>query len=194
MASIAVLKGCEVLVVLNKWDLEPAEALRGIYEAAGFPVLAVSAETGQGIGDLIPLIAGKLSAFTGNSGVGKSSILNAIDPSFALQVGEVSQKLGRGRHTTRHVELYALGEDTYVADTPGFSSFDTDQMEVILKENLQSKARIDLPRRGYVVLPNSSAAGASESTRVLGVQLDFLPACPHECPCQMVDPLYQPRH
>ena len=136
VASIAVLKGCEVLVVLNKWDLEPAEALRGIYEAAGFPVLAVSAETGQGIGDLIPLIADKLSAFTGNSGVGKSSILNAIDPSFALQVGEVSQKLGRGRHTTRHVELFTLACGARVVDTPGFSSFDGAEVSWELKDHL----------------------------------------------------------
>ena len=83
------------------------------------------------------ILQGKLTAFTGNSGVGKSSILNRMCPELALPTGEVSEKLGRGRHTTRHVELYRLGEDTYVADTPGFSSFDTDQMDVILKENLQ---------------------------------------------------------
>jgi ribosome biogenesis GTPase len=69
--------------------------------------------------------------------VGKSSILNRLSPELNLATGEVSEKLGRGRHTTRHVELYCLGEDTYVADTPGFSSFDTDQMDIILKENLQ---------------------------------------------------------
>ena len=83
------------------------------------------------------MLRGKLTAFTGNSGVGKSSILNRLCPSLSLPTGEVSEKLGRGRHTTRHVELYSLGEDTYVMDTPGFSSFDTDQMDVILKENLQ---------------------------------------------------------
>jgi ribosome biogenesis GTPase len=87
--------------------------------------------------ELRALLAGKLTAFTGNSGVGKSSILNRLCPELQLATGEVSEKLGRGRHTTRHVELYALGENTYVADTPGFSSFDTDQMDVILKENLQ---------------------------------------------------------
>ena len=69
--------------------------------------------------------------------MGKSSILNALCPELHLATGEVSEKLGRGRHTTRHVELYDLGDGTYVADTPGFSSFDTDQMDVILKENLQ---------------------------------------------------------
>ena len=69
--------------------------------------------------------------------MGKSSILNRLCPELQLPTGEVSEKLGRGRHTTRHVELYRLDEDTYVADTPGFSSFDTDQMDLILKENLQ---------------------------------------------------------
>ena len=64
-------------------------------------------------------------------------MLNALCPELGLTTGEVSEKLGRGRHTTRHVELYDLGEDTFVADTPGFSSFDTDQMDVMLKENLQ---------------------------------------------------------
>ena len=88
-------------------------------------------------GTLRAALAGKLTAFTGNSGVGKSSVLNRLAPRLGLRTGEVSEKLGRGRHTTRHVELYALDGNTFVADTPGFSSFDTDQMDVILKENLQ---------------------------------------------------------
>jgi ribosome biogenesis GTPase len=100
-------------------------------------VIRASAETGEGVEELRNLISGKLTAFTGNTGVGKSSMLNALCPELNLATGEVSEKLGRGRHTTRHVQLYCLEQDTYVADTPGFSSFDTDQMEVILKENLQ---------------------------------------------------------
>ena len=83
-----------------------------------------------------PLIAGKLSAFTGNSGVGKSSILNALDPEFHLQVGDVSQALGRGRHTTRHVELYRLSCGADVVDSPGFSSFETDELNLELKHRL----------------------------------------------------------
>ena len=83
------------------------------------------------------LITGKTVAFTGNSGVGKSSILNRLAPDLHVLTGEVSERLGRGRHTTRHIELFALPDGTFVADTPGFSSFDTDQMEVVLKENLQ---------------------------------------------------------
>ena len=137
VAAIAGDQEVPVCLCVNKCDLDPGVDLLRIYRKAGFPVIAASAETGAGVEEIRNLIRGKLVAFTGNSGVGKSSILNCLCPELALPVGEVSEKLGRGRHTTRHVELYRLEEDTYVADTPGFSSFDTDQMDVILKENLQ---------------------------------------------------------
>ncbi len=137
VAAIAGDQEVPVYLCVNKCDLDPGLELVRIYEHAGFPVLRTSAETGEGVETLLSLLKGKLTAFTGNSGVGKSSILNCLCPELHLATGEVSEKLGRGRHTTRHVELYDLGENTYVADTPGFSSFDTDQMEVILKENLQ---------------------------------------------------------
>ena len=137
VAAIAGDQEVDVILCINKCDLDPAEDLIRIYTHAGFKVIAASAETGEGVENLRNLIRGKLVAFTGNSGVGKSSILNRLSPALNLPTGEVSEKLGRGRHTTRHVELYDLGEETYVADTPGFSSFDTDQMDVMLKENLQ---------------------------------------------------------
>ena len=137
VAAIAGDQEVPVYLCVNKCDLDPAADLVRIYRSAGFPVIVTSAETGQGVEELHRLIGGKLTAFTGNSGVGKSSILNRLCPGLDLPVGEVSEKLGRGRHTTRHVELYDLGEGTFVCDTPGFSSFGTDQMDVILKENLQ---------------------------------------------------------
>ena len=137
VAAIAGDQGVSVYLCVNKCDLDPAQDLVRIYTNAGFRVISTSAETGEGVEELRSLLRGKLTAFTGNSGVGKSSILNRLCPELALATGEVSEKLGRGRHTTRHVELYCLEENTYVADTPGFSSFDTDQMDVILKENLQ---------------------------------------------------------
>ncbi len=136
IAAIAALKGCDVLVCLNKCDLDPAEGLYGIYSRSAIPVLRISAETGEGLDALRRAIAGKLNAFTGNSGVGKSSVLNALVPGLQLPVGEVSKALGRGRHTTRHVELFPLGGGTYVIDTPGFSSFDTEEMDLELKEHL----------------------------------------------------------
>ena len=135
--AIAGQQGVEPLICVNKNDLEPGEGLSGIYRRAGFRVVVTSAETGEGIDELRAAISGKLSAFTGNSGVGKSSILNALCPELKLPVGEVSEKLGRGRHTTRHIELYCLGNGTFVADTPGFSSFDTERMDLVLKDQLQ---------------------------------------------------------
>ena len=137
VVSIAEGRDCEPVICINKCDLDAAEELYQTYRKAGFLTLRVSAETGEGIPELAAAIAGKVSAFTGNSGVGKSSILNALEPEFRLQVGEVSDKLGRGRHTTRHVELFRLSSGAIVADTPGFSSFDTEGMELRRPEELQ---------------------------------------------------------
>ena len=136
VAAIAALKGCGVVVCINKTDLVDGSELADIYRGAGFPTVCVSAETGEGIDQLIPLISGKISAFTGNSGVGKSSILNTIEPGFSLRVDAVSEKLGRGKHTTRHVELFRLACGAEVIDTPGFSSFDADDLSLELKERL----------------------------------------------------------
>ena len=137
VAAIAGDQEVPVYLCVNKCDLDPGVDLVKIYTHAGFPVIRASAETGEGVEELRSLLKGKFTAFTGNTGVGKSSMLNALCPELALATGQVSEKLGRGRHTTRHVQLYALDADTYVADTPGFSSFDTEQMDVLLKENLQ---------------------------------------------------------
>lgn len=137
ITAIAGSQGVEVVIVVNKTDLSGEGELARIYRRAGYQVVCTSAVTGQGIEELRALIVGKVVALSGNSGVGKSSILNRLAPSLCLPTGEVSDKLGRGRHTTRHIQLFSLPDGTYVADTPGFSSFDTEQMEVILKENLQ---------------------------------------------------------
>ena len=137
VVSIAEGRNCEPVICINKCDLDAAEELYRTYLGAGFTTLRVSAETGEGIDALAAAIAGKVSAFTGNSGVGKSSILNALEPGFHIQVGAVSDKLGRGRHTTRHVELFRLLSGAIVADTPGFSSFDAEEMELRRPEELQ---------------------------------------------------------
>lgn len=134
--AIAEHKGMETLVVLNKTDLDRADALYETYRLAGIDVLRVSAETGEGIDELRARLAGRISAFAGNSGVGKSSLLNRLDPSSAAAVGSISDRIGRGRHTTRHVELIPFAGG-YLADTPGFSSFDTEQMDLVLRDELQ---------------------------------------------------------
>ena len=137
VTAIAGSQGVEVLLVVNKIDLSGPSKLAALYRRAGYDVVCTSAVTGEGVGAVAERIAGKVVALTGNSGVGKSSLLNCLLPSLGLATGEVSQKLGRGRHTTRHIELFALPGGTYVADTPGFSAFDTDQMERLLCEELQ---------------------------------------------------------
>lgn len=124
-------------VVVNKCDLKDGEELRAIYESTGYPVLCVSAATGAGIDRLRAWLSGMTVCFTGNSGVGKSSVLNALAPGLSIPTAEVSRKLGRGKHTTRHVELFDLGGGTFIADTPGFASFGDEGEEPIRKGELQ---------------------------------------------------------
>ncbi len=147
VVAIAENKGIEPLVVVNKTDLDPGKEWLETYRLAGIDVLAVSAETGEGIQDLRQKISGKTAAFAGNSGVGKSSLLNQLLPSFGAQVGAISDRIGRGRHTTRHIELVPL-DTGYLADTPGFSSFDTEQMDLVLREDLQYAFREFAPYLG----------------------------------------------
>ena len=136
LTVIAEKNNIEPVVVFTKKDLKPSDELEGIYRLAGIKCYSVSCVTGEGVEAVKAEIKGGISAFAGNTGVGKSTLLNAIDPSLVRMTGEISSKLGRGRHTTRQVELYKIGE-AYVADTPGFSSLDFESGEVILKDELQ---------------------------------------------------------
>ena len=136
VCAIASNQGIEVVIFINKIDIDSAQELYEIYKKAGFTVVCGSAVSRQGIDEIEKLIAGKTVAFTGNSAVGKSSILNIIDSDFDLKIGGLSEKIGRGKHTTRHVELLKTKGGSYVADTPGFSSFDVLQVDIDLKNNL----------------------------------------------------------
>ncbi len=141
VVAIAELRGCDVLIVINKCDASGRSRLHDIYSSSGFKTISVSALTGMNIDELGEAIKGKISAFTGNSGVGKSSILNSLED-FQIPTGEVSEKLGRGRHTTRHIELFKLKNGALIADTPGFAAFDT-------LEELADKERIKLAFREF---------------------------------------------
>jgi ribosome biogenesis GTPase len=134
MTVVAEHRSCECVVCINKCDVDRGDELFEIYRKAGLSPLRISAKTGEGLHQLQELIRGKVSAFTGDSGVGKSSILNALKPDFQLR-GEVSEKLGRGRHTTRHVELLCLRENTFAIDTPGFSPLMRNKAKLSEKRN-----------------------------------------------------------
>ncbi len=135
MIAVAEHKDITPLIVINKSDLGDPTELEDIYRSTGLECFTVSATRPETLEPLRQRLAGQVSVFAGNSGVGKSSILNAIDPTLVLPTGEISQKLGRGRHTTRTATLYRLA-DGYLVDTPGFSSLDMEQVEFIDKESL----------------------------------------------------------
>lgn len=134
--AIAEFKHIVPVVILTKIDLsDHYMKYYDIYSKAGFKVILCDNSTGSGSDEVRAMLADKVSAFTGNTGVGKSSLLNAIDSRLAVETGETSKKLGRGKHTTRHCELFKVA-DGYVADTPGFSSVDFERCEKILKDDL----------------------------------------------------------
>ena len=137
LIAICEHKRIEPVLVITKSDCREDEELFRIYAKAGFQVMRASGQTGEGVERVRTLLSRGISALAGNSGVGKSTLLNAVCPELSLRTGEISKKLGRGRHTTRHVQLYPLGEG-FVADTPGFSSLDFTRCETILKEELPS--------------------------------------------------------
>lgn len=136
LICVAEHKGILPVIVVTKTDLSAGEDLSRLYRQAGFPVFTVDNTTGNGAGEVRDVLAGKLSAFAGNSGVGKSSLLNQIDPLLNAETGETSKKLGRGRHTTRHVEIFKLKNGGMIADTPGFSSIDPSRMDQIEVQEL----------------------------------------------------------
>lgn len=148
VTAIAEHKGMDVLVVINKTDENAGDELYETYRKSGIETMRVSALTGEGIDELRAHLAGKVAAFAGNSGVGKSSVLNRLDNRFEAEVGTISDRIGRGRHTTRHVELMKLPCGGYIADTPGFSSFDTEQMDLVLADELQYAFREFAPYIG----------------------------------------------
>lgn len=130
---LAESNGIVPVLCLNKIDLVSGDVIEGlatIYEKAGYKVLKCSAKLGMGVDKLRQTLVGRVSSFAGPSGAGKSSLLNAVEPNLSLVTSAVSEKTGRGKQTTRQVELIELGHGGYVADTPGFSQLQLDGIEV----------------------------------------------------------------
>ena len=147
MIAVAEKKNITPIIVINKSDLGDPTELEAIYRTTGLECYTVSATDPSTLTTLRQRLTGQVSVFAGNSGVGKSSILNALDSTLELSTGEISQKLGRGRHTTRTATLYHLAGG-YLVDTPGFSSLDLEQVEPIYKEDLADCFREFAPYEG----------------------------------------------
>ena len=136
--AVCEYKNINPVIALTKIDLADYNNILTIYNTIGIKTFTIDYSNKQSYMDLKEYLANKISAFTGNSGAGKSTLLNAIDTSLNIPTGDISQKLGRGRHTTRHSELYQLDNGGLIADTPGFSTFETNKYDIIKKENLAS--------------------------------------------------------
>ena len=120
------------IICFNKQDIaskEDKEALCKAYETCGYQVVFVSAQRKEGLEELRRLLTGRTTALAGPSGVGKSTMINALAPEAGMETGSISRKIERGRHTTRHSEIIALGENTYLMDTPGFTSLRISEIE-----------------------------------------------------------------
>ena len=187
VTAIAEHKEMDVLIVINKTDIDSGDELFRVYTQAGFTVLRVSAETGAGVDELKAHLKGKISAFAGNSGVGKSSLLNRVDSRFALKVGAISQKIERGRHTTRHVELMKLEDGGYIADTPGFSAFNLEQMDLVLKDDLQYTFREFAPYLNQCRFTGCAHVKEKGCAVIAAVEAGKISKERHESYCRLYD-------
>lgn len=134
--AVAEYKNITPVIVITKTDLDSFDNVMDIYSRIGIQVIPVDYSSKETVNKVADMLRGRISAFTGNTGAGKSTLLNAIDSNLEIPTGEISEKLGRGRHTTRHAQLYKLENGGYIADTPGFSTFETNKYDIIRKEEL----------------------------------------------------------
>ena len=138
VSVIASYNNCGFLLCINKDDIPHDDRLYAIYRNVGFDVIKTSAVNFDGVEDLKQKLHGKTCVFTGNSGIGKSSLVNCLFPEAAAETADISYKINRGKHTTRAVQSYDIGNDTIIIDTPGFSSFDVSQISNIDPVELDS--------------------------------------------------------
>lgn len=183
LCAIAQVKGIEPVILISKNDLCDGGNICETYKKAGFTSFFASGITGEGVDEMKTLIRNHVGAFTGNSGVGKSSLLNMIDPRLSLNTGEISKKLGRGRHTTRTVELFETCGG-YIADTPGFSALETGKYEPILKDDLQYAFREFEPYIGKCRFTGCSHTKETGCAVLEAVENGEIPLSRHKSYCK----------
>ncbi len=186
LTVLAEDRGIEPVVVFTKCDMSPGDEYAAIYRKIGIKAFCVSNKTGEGSDEVAAEFTGHISALCGNSGVGKSSLLNSIFPHLDLKTAEISEKLGRGRHTTRHSELFKVNGG-YVADTPGFASIVSEDSENIIPENLPFAFREFVPFLGKCKFSTCTHV-KDKGCRILeAVENGIIPASRHESYCLMLE-------
>ena len=185
--AVSAYKDIAPLLLLTKIDLASYEAIYQLYRSIGIPILPVDYADPASLDAVRAAFRGKVSALTGNSGAGKSTLLNALDETLAIPTGEISQKLGRGRHTTRHARLYPLEGGGYIADTPGFSTFETMRYAVIRKEELADCFTEFAPYQGKCRFQDCAHTCEKGCAVLEAVDAGIIPRSRHESYCAMYE-------
>ena len=185
--AIAEYKNIKPVVVITKVDLDRSDNIFSVYTKVGIDVVIIDYTDDSTVQKLKSMLAGKISAFTGNSGVGKSTLLNAIDSTLGIKTGEISKKLGRGRHTTRESQLYKLEGGGYIADTPGFSTFETNKYDIIKKEELSACFTEFSDFSGNCRFSDCSHTCEKGCAVIQAVKDGIIPESRHESYCQMYE-------
>ncbi len=185
--AVSAYKEIEPLLLLTKVDLASCEEIYALYSSIGIPIVTVDYQNPESLEAVRNAFAGKVSALTGNSGAGKSTLLNALDSTLEIPTGEISQKLGRGRHTTRHAQLYPLSSGGYIADTPGFSTFDTQRYAIIRKEALADCFAEFAEYKGNCRFHDCSHTCEKGCAVLEAVENGAIPKSRHESYCDMYE-------
>lgn len=191
--AVAEYQNIEPVIVITKTDIEDCSRIVSIYEKTGISIYTIDYNSDNPAEKIRVLLKDKISAFTGNSGVGKSTLLNEVCGDFNIPTGEISKKLGRGKHTTRHAELYKLPWGGYIADTPGFSTFETNKYNIIRKEDLADCFREFRQYEGDCRFRDCSHTTEKGCRIIEAVEKGEIPQSRHESYCSMYDEAKQIR-
>lgn len=185
--AVCEYKNIIPIIALTKVDLADYHKIYNIYNSIGIQVFVIDYCNNNSLIPLKDSLSNKMCAFTGNSGAGKSTLLNALDDSLNIPTGEISEKLGRGRHTTRHVELYQLDNGSLIADTAGFSTFETNKYDIIKKEHLAQCFREFTPYINSCKFTDCSHTKEKGCAILEAIKNGDIPKSRHDSYCEMFE-------